>query len=81
MTEQQLITLGFTKEQEMMSEEGAYYYYTLDIVPHFSLITDASDTIKDGKWSVTLFEVPELLFNDYERLVEFIAVVRKNMQI
>ena len=72
MTEQDLIDLGFKRE-----DEDSFYYYTLDLAEWFSLISNASDELKDG-WYVEVFYV-KIRFVEREQLENFINVVKRNI--
>ena len=81
MKEQDLIDLGF--ERNDVSEEDfgkAFYYYDLDLVPGFGLISNASDEVVDGKWYVEFFEADRIVFVDREQLEEFINIVKRNIK-
>lgn len=71
MKEQDLIDLGFKRE-----DEDSFYYYTLDLAEWFSLISNASDELKDG-WYVEVFYV-KIRFVEREQLENFINVVKRN---
>ena len=73
MKEQDLIDLGFERE-----DEGSFYYYTLDLVRGLELISNDSDNAKD-KWYVELYEADRIRFVDKDNLEEFINVVKRNI--
>ena len=72
MKEQDLIDLGFERE-----DEDSFYYYTLDLVRGLELISNDSDNAKD-KWYVELYEADRIRFVDKDNLEEFINVVKRN---
>jgi len=72
MKEQDLIDLGFERE-----DEDSFYYYTLDLVERFSLISNASDEVKEG-WYVEVFYV-KIRFVEREQLENFINIVKRNI--
>ena len=73
MTEQDLIDLGFERE-----DEDSFYYYTLDLVRGLELISNDSDNAVDDKWYVEFFDADRIRFVDKENLEEFINVVKRN---
>ena len=73
MKEQDLIDLGFERE-----DEDSFYYYTLDLVRGLELISNDSDNAKD-KWYVELYEADRIRFVDKDNLEEFINVVKRNI--
>lgn len=84
MIEQDLIDLGFKRTDIPAEESGeeAFYYYDLDLAPGFGLISCASNekTLVVGhyRWSVEVFEIPEVRFVDRKELEEFINIVKRN---
>ena len=74
MTEQQLISLGFTKLEINANESGAnpYYYYSLQLgYGDCCLSTPADDEINDDHWPVYEMNL-KLEIIDYEKLSQFI---------
>jgi hypothetical protein len=76
MKEQDLIDLGFKRVEDFDGDE-AFYYYDLNLVEGFSLISNDSDNAKDG-WYVELFDVDGIRFVEREQLENFINVVKRN---
>jgi hypothetical protein len=76
MKEQDLIDLGFKRVEDFDGDE-TFYYYDLDLVEGFSLISNDSDNAKEG-WYVELFDVDGIRFVEREKLEEFINVVKRN---
>ena len=73
MTEQQLIDLGFTKEEG----EGFYYYY-YDITENLSLIScDSDEAEEEGKWYVEIFEDNLIRMNRQEEIETFINLLKE----
>ena len=72
MTEQDLIDLGFEKNIETAEDSGSpndWHYYTYDFCKGLSLITQASDQVKNGEWYVEFFEVEDdIRFTDRDHL-------------
>jgi hypothetical protein len=83
MTERELILLGFKSEEIKEYDEDDTYYYILDIVDGFSLITPTNDEIKNEEWFVEVFNTDPLIrfhkINEVETLVNIIknAIVKK----
>jgi len=83
MTERELILLGFKSEEIKEYDEDDTYYYILDIVDGFSLITPTNDEIKNDEWFVEVFNTNPLIrfhkINEVETLVNIIknAIVKK----
>ena len=74
MTEQQIISLGFTKLEVCEKESGsnAYYYYSLQLGHgDCCFSTPADDEIHDDHWPVYEFNLL-LETDDYEKLSQFI---------
>jgi hypothetical protein len=83
MTERELILLGFKSEEIKEYDEDDTYYYILDIVDGFSLITPTNDEIKNEEWFVEVFNTDPLIrfhkINEVETLVNILknAIVKK----
>jgi len=58
-TEEQLVEMGFTKENssELDRESPSFYYYTFASDSSETLITNASDNLINGKYKVEMFNV------------------------
>jgi len=79
MTEEQVRVLGFEKQIED-DAENPFYYYTLGIAEGLSLITQASDEVKNGEWIVEIFESPEIKFKDIKTLSTLIDILNQNKE-
>ena len=83
MTERELILLGFKSEEIKEYDEDDTYYYILDIVDGFSLITPTNEEIKNDEWFVEVFNTDPLIrfhkINEIETLDNIIknAIVKK----
>lgn len=78
MKEKHLIQLGFEKCFGD-PDEPDWYYYTYDFGNRsFSLITNASDELVDGKWVVDVFEDTSIRFTDKKDLQQLIKIIEKN---
>ena len=83
MTEQDLINLGFKKENVSAEESGTdpYHYYVYDLSDtdlNFCLISSANDEAKDDNWYVELFNFDTMRFNTIEDVKLFINLVERN---
>lgn len=78
MKEEDLVALGFEKCFGE-PDEPDWYYYTYDFGNgSFSLITNASDELVDGKWVVEVFEDTNIRFTDIEELTNLIGIIERN---
>ena len=86
MKEKELIALGFSKEcvEEDVDYDGRYYdpfyYFTYDFGKGFSLITNASDELVDGKWVVEVFEEPNIRFTTSSDVMALIDLINRNIK-
>lgn len=82
MTEQQLIDLGFIKEDVPMEESGFevdFHYYTLEI-GDICLISNSSDLIqKENDWLVKIFDHDSPVFYRINELQTLIKVLKNNI--
>lgn len=90
MKEQDLIDLGFERHDEdgmsysedsiAVSAAPDYYYYYYRIVDGLGLISCESESVKEGNWTVEIFDTdPEILFTSREEVVEFLEMIRKRI--
>ena len=77
MKEKELIALGFLKCYGEDDQEG-WYYYTYDFGRGFSLITNASDELVDGKWFVEVFEEDSIRFTNSSDVMALIDLIKRN---
>ena len=77
MKEKELIALGFEKCYGE-PDEPDWYYFTFDFSRGFSLITNASDELVDGKYVVEIFEEPNIRFTTSSDLMVLIDLIRRN---
>lgn len=77
LTAEELTSLGFVLEDGESNGEHKWWYYSLD-VGDLCMITNASDEIKDGKFSVQIFDYEDFVFTDYRRLKKFINILKQN---
>lgn len=75
MTEKEIQILGFVKENiyEYEGEEDPDYYYVLDIVDGITFITQSRDQVKNGNWTVDIFNTdPFVRFDKMEKVQSLI---------
>ena len=80
MTEADLLQLDFTRVNETIESSGSpndWYYYTYDIA-RLSLITPASDEVKNDEWYAEIFETPEIRFTSRTELEIFMTLLINN---
>ena len=80
MKEQDLINLGFKRNDVSAEESGdsPFYYYTYEITDELCLISsDDGEAKKDG-WSVHFFDYDDIWFYTPEDLKTLIDVIEKN---
>jgi len=85
MTERELILLGFKSELlKEYDEDDETYYYVLDIVDGFTLITPTNDEIKNNEWYVEVFNTDPLIrltnINEVETLINILkkSIIKKD---
>ena len=74
--EHDLIDLGFEKILVSKHESGHdddFYYYTYVVSRDTSLITNADDEAKLGRWQVFIFDDDYLYFDEIEPLTNFLT--------
>ncbi len=80
MTERELEILRFKKVEVSSDESGGnpYHYYTHDVVQGLSLISNDSDSVKNGEWYVEFFntEVP-VRFYSMDKVLVLINTLTK----
>ena len=77
MKEKELIALGFKREE--VNEDGySFYYFTYDFGRGFSLITNASDELVDGKWFAEVFEEDSIRFTNSSDVMALIDLIKRN---
>ena len=73
MKEQDLINLGFNREFS-----DGFYYYVYDFTRGFSLITNSSDELINGKWVVEVFETSDKIqFTNIDNVKQLINLINK----
>ena len=75
--------LGFRFEfvPEEVSGGMPFSYWCLDLASSFSLITNASDEIVDGAWTVYLFDGSEIAITNGRDLIDLVNIIRRNTKI
>ena len=80
MTERELILLGFKSEEIKEDEDDETYYYVLDIVDGFTLITPTDDEIKNGEWYVEVFNTDPLIrFHEITEVENLVNIIKKSI--
>ena len=78
MKEKELKALGFEKCFGE-PDEPDWYYFTYDFGKGgFSLISNASDELVDGKWVVEVFEEPSIRFTTSSDVMALIDLITRN---
>ena len=81
MKEQDLIDLGFEREDVSAEESGAdaFYYYVRDFGERnvLSLISPSDDQVEDGEWYVEVFEDDSVRIDKLKDLEDFIEIVTR----
>lgn len=78
MKEKELVALGFEKCFGD-PDEPDWYYFTYDFGNgSFSLITNASDELVDGKWVVEVFEDTSIRFTNSSDVTALIDLISRN---
>jgi hypothetical protein len=73
MTEQDLIDLGFEKEEATEGNEENYHYYTLG-----ELLTNDNENASRNGWNVTLYgEIHDYVFTDITELKTLVELLEK----
>lgn len=84
MTEQDIVDLGFKKQEVSPEESGCekgFMYYVLDISGGFSFISCDNDEVKDGKWPVEFFDCyPPIRFEEVEPLKQMIEIAKQHLK-
>lgn len=75
MEANKLTSIGFKKE---VSNDGDFYYYTLDIAKGLSLISNASDEAEKEGWRVFLFNTdPIIEFKKIKQIKKFLKLIKE----
>lgn len=81
MKEKELVALGFEKIIGELDNPD-WYYYTYDFGQGaFSLISNASDEVVDGKWVVEVFEDESIRFSSSTDVMALIDLISRNIYI
>ena len=73
MTEEQLVSLGFNKEP---AGDGNHYY-CMDIAGITFITNECSDEVKDGEWTVEMFDNGVLSIYNFDDMSNLIGVLKK----
>jgi hypothetical protein len=80
MTENELINLDFTRNNETAENSGApndWHYYTYN-VGSFCLISPSSDEVGEDGWFVEVFEIPEIRFTNPTEVSILLTLLANN---
>ena len=80
ITEQDLLDLGFERQQETAQSSGSendWHYYTLDIADICLITNDNLEAEKEG-WLTYLFDNVGIVFRDIEDLTKLINILKSN---
>ena len=77
MKEKELLALGFEKCIGELDEPD-WFYFTYDFGRGFSLITNSSDELIDGKYVVEIFEEPNIRFTSSSDVMALIDLIKRN---
>jgi hypothetical protein len=80
MTEQEIQSLGFERE-DYSDFDGDHYYYSYEIAKGFGFISSASDEAeKDGGWFVDFFDsYPTIRFTEFEEVQSLIKLIESRV--
>ena len=80
MTEQEIQSLGFERE-DYADFDGEHYYYSYEIAKGFGFISSASDEAeKDGRWFVDFFDsYPTIRFTEFEEVQSLIKLIESRV--
>ena len=81
MKEQDLIDLGFERNDVSAEESGhvRFYYYTYNITDELSLISSDNGEAKKDGWFVELFDYENIEFTSKEDVEKLISLIEKNI--
>lgn len=80
MSEENLIKLGFEKQEDTSGIKD-FYYYTLTITKGLEFITQADDEVIDNQWIVEVFETETpIMYTDSVELEILITSLRKHLK-
>jgi len=82
ITKEKLLSLAFKEGYSPPIEnpnEIEYYYYTYNINGECLLISDASDE-NDGNYTIEIFEFNSIKITEFEELIKFIEIVKRNIK-
>jgi len=80
MSEEDLIKLGFEKQEDTFDPKH-FYYYTLTITNGLEFITQADDEVINDEWIVEVFETEiPIIYRDSLELSIIIASLKKHLK-
>ena len=80
MKEQDLIDLGFKRNDVSEEESGhvRFYYYTYNITDELCLISSDNGEAKKDGWFVEMFDYENIEFTSKEDIEKLISLIEKN---
>lgn len=72
-----LLALGFKREDDNSDEANPFHYYVYEIDDHALLISCASDEKKNGGYKVEFFELDACGTSDLAILADLIATIKR----
>ncbi len=83
MKEQDLIELGFERNDISAEESGdvSFYYYTYDITDQLCLISSDEEEAKKAGWFVEIFDYEGIRFNNMGEVQALITLIETNKYI
>ena len=81
MKEQDLIDLGFERNDVSAEESGdvRFYYYTYNITDELCLISSDNGEAEKNGWSVEMFDYDNIEFTSKEDIEKLISLIEKNI--
>jgi hypothetical protein len=80
ITEEDLIELGFERQQETAESSGSttdWHYYTLNI-EHICLISNDNEEAEEEGWAVYIFDYLDVKFTTTEDTAQLIQLLKQN---
>jgi hypothetical protein len=77
ITEEDLLKLGFEKQDETAGSTNDWHYYTLDI-GDICLITNDHEEAEINGWFVYIFDYSNVRFQDLQEITILVRLLRRN---
>jgi hypothetical protein len=78
ITEEDLLGLGFEKQDETAGSKNDWHYYTLDI-GDICLITNDNEDAETNGWFVYIFDYSNVRFQDLQELTILVRLLKRNI--